>query len=128
MFTIYEMEDDDTSNRIRQLKDAGETVRNASSVIFWVANIIVTLVWGVVVTLLVKRGQFGKLAASIKVSLALYLVQLAAQLLRLAVRHALGYRSYRVATLLISFIFYVNHWIFTWHYLEAAALFKLTLG
>ena len=43
-------------------------------------------------------------------------------------RHALGYRSYRVATLLISFIFYVNHWIFTWHYLEAAALFKLTFG
>ena len=78
MFTIYEMEDDDASNRIQQLKDAEKTVRTASSVIFWVANIVVTIVWGVVVTLLVKRGQFGKLAASIKVSLALYLVHLAA--------------------------------------------------
>ena len=35
---------------------------------------------------------------------------------------------HRVTLILVQFCFALNHWIFTWHYFEAACLFKLCFG
>ena len=92
-----------------------------------VCLLLLALVWFFVVALLVKRDQLTKLALSIKVSIALYFLQMVIQIVKYA-ENPERYLQYRATILTFNFTFYLNHWIFTWHYVEAASLFRLTFG
>ena len=91
-------------------------------------DVILLIVWLTVVIYLYKRGQMAKLASSIKISIAFYFLQMIAETIKIIYYQRKQFNWLHESIVLTWSIFYLNHWIFTWHYLEAASLFKLTFG
>ena len=79
---------------------------------------VTMLVWLVVFAILVWRRQLLRLATAIKVSLLLYPVQLGLTLLNCLEPTSPFWFSLPIA------LFMSNHWIFAWHYLKAACMFR----
>ena len=81
--------------------------------------------WIIVVAILSHRNQLCSLAISIKISIALYPFQLGVQ-----IAYLFGENLWKNNALFLTkvVLFASNHWIFAWHYLQAACLFRLTFG
>lgn len=126
----------------QELVDTNEALFKARAWIQDVGTVGLLIAWIVVVTLLITRGQLWQLAKSIKISLLLYLLQLITELSLLITRFVRKQRLeqckalvfmngtpyYRIPFALLYTFFAINHWIFCWHYFQAACLFKSTFG
>ena len=108
------------------LARADERISKAEDWMQGIFEVLLLVVWIVVVALIFKRGQTSKLTLSIKVSFALYLLHLLMQIYIVIERLMQNYyeRWWRQLARSLSYSFFaINHWIFCWHYFQAACLF-----
>ena len=109
-----------------------KTLYNLLEITKWMIIIglcLTLLVLMTVFSLLVYRRQLLKLTLSIKISLILYLLLLTFSLILFSQLYQ-GQNSTInwVVYTLVCVVFALNHWIFSWHYFEAACLFRLSFG
>lgn len=91
-----------------------------------VANtVILAIVLVTVVTILAKRKQLKHLTCSIKLSLVFYAITIVAKLTHLVLQRY-DVLLPEIMEVVLAALFLTNHWIFTWHFLEAACMMKVT--
>lgn len=124
------------------LKLLNHQLFKAKSWIKVIGSLFILIAWVTVVALLTKRGHLLKLTKSIKSSLILYLLQVITQVSCLTARlistgslipdtpkHFIyGFSQSKFPIALLTTLFALNHWIFCWHYFQAACLLKLSFG
>ena len=91
-----------------------------------VANaIILAAVLIAVVTLLSRRGQLRYLTTTIKLSLVFYFLSVLTKISHFVMQYN-DLLLPIIMEIILAALFLTNHWIFSWHFLEAACMMDVT--
>ena len=90
-------------------------------------TVVLIILVTIVITVLVKRKHLKLVTTTIKLSLLLYVLSSILRFVNFFIQKY-SILAPKLVQVVLMGLFLSNHWMFAWHYLQAAFLFKVTFS